>query len=190
MTPTMLDVFLKGLAATPRSLPAPEVREEILRKHTELIEALEAHQAWTPPSPHKGLFHVWDFVNRSKYIMTELDNIQAGRPVQHPDQIPRNERGELFFVTPPVQASRALRTFIPNPPTQLHQQRSTVLPLHGCPSRFSWQLYSLNSVNYSLYIPSDTLTEPMLPLTQPPPRLTPPSSPSRTSALGPSPSTR
>ncbi|CAM1503006.1 Fc.00g077820.m01.CDS01 [Cosmosporella sp. VM-42] len=86
----MLSAFTAGLAASPADLPSPEVREDITTKLTALIQALESHPAWVPPMPHKGLYHVWDFVNRSKYIMTELDNIQEGRPMKHPEQIPPN----------------------------------------------------------------------------------------------------
>ncbi|WDK15697.1 hypothetical protein CGRA01v4_06978 [Colletotrichum graminicola] len=75
------------------SLPSPEVRAAITEKLSELIAALEAHPAWIPPNPHRGLFHVWDFVNRSRYIMTELDHIRDGEPVQHPEQIPRQTKG-------------------------------------------------------------------------------------------------
>ncbi|EEU43209.1 uncharacterized protein NECHADRAFT_102771 [Fusarium vanettenii 77-13-4] len=73
-------------------LPAPEVREEITACLSDLVSALEAHPSWTPPSPPRGLFHVWDFVCRSRYIMTELDNIYAGRPTKHPEQIPKHDR--------------------------------------------------------------------------------------------------
>ncbi|KAK1721774.1 hypothetical protein BDP67DRAFT_539878 [Colletotrichum lupini] len=59
----------------------------------ELIDAIEAHPAWSPPNPHKGLFHVWDYVNRSRYIMTELDHIRDGEPVRYPEQIPQQDIG-------------------------------------------------------------------------------------------------
>ena len=29
-----------------------------------------------------------DFANRTRYILSELDNVEAGRPVQYPGQIP------------------------------------------------------------------------------------------------------
>ncbi|KAK1999848.1 hypothetical protein LX36DRAFT_748064 [Colletotrichum falcatum] len=74
-------------------LPSPEARAAITEKLSELIAALEAHPAWVPPNPHRGLFHVWDFVSRSRYIMTELDHIRDGEPVQHPEQIPRQKSG-------------------------------------------------------------------------------------------------
>ncbi|KZL70863.1 hypothetical protein CT0861_09732 [Colletotrichum tofieldiae] len=74
-------------------LPSPEVRATITEKLSDLIAALEAHPAWIPPSPHRGLFHIWDFVNRSRYIMTELDHIRDGEPVQHPEQIPQQKSG-------------------------------------------------------------------------------------------------
>ncbi|GKT43703.1 uncharacterized protein ColSpa_03884 [Colletotrichum spaethianum] len=75
------------------TLPSPEVRAAITEKLSDLIAALEAHPAWIPPNPHRGLFHVWDFVNRSRYIMTELDHIRDGEPVQHPEQIPQQKSG-------------------------------------------------------------------------------------------------
>lgn len=80
-----------------QTLPSPTVRDDITAKLGDLIQAIEAHPSWTPPSPPKGLYHVWDFVNRSRYIMTELDNIREGKPVQHPEQIPKNGAGEDSF---------------------------------------------------------------------------------------------
>ncbi|KAG5752010.1 hypothetical protein H9Q69_002315 [Fusarium xylarioides] len=72
-------------------LPTAEQRENITARLADLITAIESHSQWTPPNVDRGLFHVWDFVKRSHYIMTELDNIAAGRQVQHPEQIPKNE---------------------------------------------------------------------------------------------------
>ncbi|TQN73537.1 hypothetical protein CSHISOI_01956 [Colletotrichum shisoi] len=74
-------------------LPSPTVRVKIVEKLSDLITAIEAHPAWIPPNPHRGLFHIWDFVNRSRYIMTELDHIRDGEPVQYPDQIPQQKSG-------------------------------------------------------------------------------------------------
>ncbi|KAM0562476.1 hypothetical protein ACHAPJ_002166 [Fusarium lateritium] len=79
------------MARPDEGLPAPERREEITAAFASLISAIESHPQWTPPNIPPGLFHVWDFVKRSHYIMTELDNIAAGRPVQHPAQIPKND---------------------------------------------------------------------------------------------------
>lgn len=76
------------------SLPSPEIRQEIFDRLNDLVTALESHPQWTPPSPPQGLYHVWDFVCRSRYIISELDNITAGRPTQHPEQIPKNPQGE------------------------------------------------------------------------------------------------
>ncbi|KAI1063159.1 hypothetical protein NW752_004543 [Fusarium irregulare] len=72
------------------TIPSPEYRETITARFADLISAIESHSSWTPPNVDRSLFHVWDFVKRSHYIMTELDNIAAGRPVQHPEQIPKN----------------------------------------------------------------------------------------------------
>lgn len=45
-----------------------------------------------------------DFANRTRYILSELDNVEAGRPVEHPEQIPdyrkpSREGGEFFSVS-------------------------------------------------------------------------------------------
>ncbi|KAJ4119964.1 hypothetical protein NW768_010554 [Fusarium equiseti] len=72
------------------TIPSSEYRETITARFSDLISAIESHSSWTPPNVDRSLFHVWDFVKRSHYIMTELDNIAAGRPVQHPEQIPKN----------------------------------------------------------------------------------------------------
>jgi hypothetical protein len=39
-----------------------------------------------PPFQHPTLYFTWDFVMRSKYMLSEYDNIRAGRPLQHPQQ--------------------------------------------------------------------------------------------------------
>ncbi|KAF5018083.1 hypothetical protein F66182_9958 [Fusarium sp. NRRL 66182] len=78
-------------ASSGEALPSSEARETITSRLADLISAIESHSQWTPPNVPPSLFHVWDFVKRSHYIMTELDNIAAGRPVQHPQQIPKND---------------------------------------------------------------------------------------------------
>jgi len=75
-------------------LPSPENREEIASKLSELIAAIEAHPAWTPPQPHKGLYRIWDFTQRTKYVVEELYNIRDGRPILHPEQIPNQKSSE------------------------------------------------------------------------------------------------
>lgn len=86
-------------------IPQGAAREDIVFGLSALLNAIEAHPAWTntaatpttttsQPQPHPGLFQLWDFVKRSHYIMTELDNIQEGKPVQHADQIPPAEMAE------------------------------------------------------------------------------------------------
>jgi hypothetical protein len=79
------------------SLPPAADREAILSGLDALKSSLEAHPSWpsgdntAPPPP--SLHHIWDFVKRSHYIMSELDNILEGRPLQHPEQIPSNGGG-------------------------------------------------------------------------------------------------
>ncbi|KFH41793.1 hypothetical protein ACRE_074870 [Hapsidospora chrysogenum ATCC 11550] len=74
-------------------IPDAQAQADITAKLNALALALESHDKWTPPRPHPTLFHIWDFVKRSHYIMTELDNIRHGRELKHPDQIPSLNSG-------------------------------------------------------------------------------------------------
>ncbi|KFY58281.1 hypothetical protein V496_06188 [Pseudogymnoascus sp. VKM F-4515 (FW-2607)] len=67
-------------------IATPEKRATIERKLGELIQAIENHELWVPPSPNQTLYHVWDFLKRSKYMLSEFDNIEAGRALTHPNQ--------------------------------------------------------------------------------------------------------
>lgn len=169
LTDETLDAIRRGLAVTPRTLPSPEIRENIINRHRELVEAIEAHQAWTLNPPHPGLFHVWDFVNRSMYIMSELGNIAAGRPVRYPEQIPPNPHGE--FLRDPTRSSS-----IPVTPDStrdglyLHYlARKPILTIsisHLCPKTFvTW---SAGDMFTNLLLPphshrQSTLSRPLLP---------------------------
>ncbi|KFZ17706.1 hypothetical protein V502_04439 [Pseudogymnoascus sp. VKM F-4520 (FW-2644)] len=66
--------------------PTPEKRATMERKVGELIQAIENHELWVPPTPNQTLYHVWDFLSRSKYMLSEFDNIEAGRALAHPNQ--------------------------------------------------------------------------------------------------------
>jgi hypothetical protein len=50
------------------------------------VRAIEAHDQFAPPDTHPTLYWVWDFVKRSKYMLSEYENIKNGRPLQYPDQ--------------------------------------------------------------------------------------------------------
>lgn len=78
-------------------LPPQEVRDDITVKLADLVRSLQSHPSFTPPEPPRGLFHVWDFVNRSRYIMEELENIRLGKPLRHPEQIPKHEKSMLHI---------------------------------------------------------------------------------------------
>jgi hypothetical protein len=73
--------------STASVLPPLSHRQDIDARLNELVNALRAHPQMQPPNPHPTLYHIWDFVMRTKYILSELDNIEAGRPVQYPAQI-------------------------------------------------------------------------------------------------------
>jgi predicted transcriptional regulator len=75
-------------------VPDESARADITARLDSLASALEQHPQWTPPNPHPALLQLWDFVKRSHYIMTELENIRTGRPLKHPDQIPPHEDGK------------------------------------------------------------------------------------------------
>lgn len=79
--------------ATP--IPSAQKQAVVVGKLDALLEAIESHDAWTPPSPHKGLFYVWDFVKRSRYIMAELENIRQDKPVEHREQVPALKNGNV-----------------------------------------------------------------------------------------------
>lgn len=71
------------------SLPSPALRDTVSAKLDELVEAVVAHPRMrTASSRHPTFYHVWDFAMRTRYIVSELDNVAAGRPVQHPEQLP------------------------------------------------------------------------------------------------------
>ncbi|CAG9996546.1 unnamed protein product [Clonostachys byssicola] len=72
-------------------VPDESARADITARLDSLASAMEQHPQWTPPNPHPALLQLWDFVKRSHYIMTELENIRTGRPLKHPDQIPPHE---------------------------------------------------------------------------------------------------
>jgi hypothetical protein len=64
--------------------PAAEEKEQELNPRN---RALLAHPEWkNPPNHNLMLYYIWDFVMRSKYMLSEYDNVKAGRPVQHANQ--------------------------------------------------------------------------------------------------------
>jgi len=68
------------------SLPDASRRAAIESSVGELVAAIEHHAQRTPPTPNRTLYFVWDFVQRTKYMFAEVDNIQNSRPLQHPEQ--------------------------------------------------------------------------------------------------------
>ncbi|KUJ07879.1 uncharacterized protein LY89DRAFT_630932 [Mollisia scopiformis] len=67
--------------------PTSQQREEVALRLEDLIDALIEHPLWrSPPNQNPTLFFTWDFVMRSKYMLSEYDSILAGRAVQFPSQ--------------------------------------------------------------------------------------------------------
>lgn len=71
---------------TPSILPDATIRAEISTKIDDFVHAVLSHPLMQQQTPHKTLYHVWDFASRAKYILSELDNVEAGRPVQYRNQ--------------------------------------------------------------------------------------------------------
>lgn len=81
-------------------LPPKAARDRVGTCLAELVDAIQAHPQFQPPAPHSTLFHTWDFAMRTSYILSELDNVEAGRQVAKPDQIPdypASCHGEFFL---------------------------------------------------------------------------------------------
>ncbi|KAK0711541.1 hypothetical protein B0H67DRAFT_555504 [Lasiosphaeris hirsuta] len=68
-------------------LPDISIRKEIEARLEDLAGAITSHPKMQAPNRHPTMFHMWDFVMRTKYIVSELDNVEAGRPIRFPEQI-------------------------------------------------------------------------------------------------------
>jgi hypothetical protein len=72
------------------SVPSPEVRATIAEKLSLLSLAVETSPSFNRASPAAsgGLYHVWDFVKRTEYMLSEVEGIrQPGYQFQHAGQI-------------------------------------------------------------------------------------------------------
>jgi len=68
-------------------LPTPQQREDVAARLEGIIDALIEHPKWeNPPNKNPTLYHVWDFVMRSKYMLSEYENVKNGKSVQYPSQ--------------------------------------------------------------------------------------------------------
>jgi len=75
-------------------IPPPQVRATIASKLADFVAAIETHPKWNLEQPDRGVFYVWDFVNRTKYMLSEVDTLREGREPQHADQIKSAARGQ------------------------------------------------------------------------------------------------
>jgi hypothetical protein len=72
------------------SVPSPEIRAGIAEKLSLLSLAVETSPSFKRASPAAsgGLYHVWDFVKRTEYMLSEVEGIrQPGYEFQHAGQI-------------------------------------------------------------------------------------------------------
>jgi len=68
--------------------PTPQQLTEIDSRLGALLQAITSHPNWAGQS-NPTLYNLWDFVSRSKYLLSEYDNVKAGRAVEHPEQFKR-----------------------------------------------------------------------------------------------------
>ncbi|KXX79824.1 hypothetical protein MMYC01_203302 [Madurella mycetomatis] len=85
-------------------LPDPAVREATTARLAEFVDAVLAHPQMQPPNRNPTLYHVWDFAMRTKYIVSELENVEAGRPVQYPEQLPDYKKPSVEGTPDPRKA--------------------------------------------------------------------------------------
>ncbi|GFP59487.1 hypothetical protein TASIC1_0013018300 [Trichoderma asperellum] len=78
-------------------VPSPEIRATIAEKLGQLSLAVETSPGFNRDSPAAsgGLFHIWDFVKRTEYMLSEVEGIrQPGYEFKHAGQIKITKRGE------------------------------------------------------------------------------------------------
>ncbi|KAL6903068.1 hypothetical protein GGI43DRAFT_382343 [Trichoderma evansii] len=71
-------------------VPSPEILVTIAEKLTLLSLAVETSPGFNRDSPQAsgGLFHIWDFVRRTDYMLSEVEGIkQPGYQFKHAGQI-------------------------------------------------------------------------------------------------------
>jgi hypothetical protein len=64
-----------------------------------LNSAITAHPEWrAPPNPQPTLFYLWDFVSRSKYMLSEYETIKSGRAVEKPQNFTGSVGGYFSYI--------------------------------------------------------------------------------------------
>ncbi|KAM0254324.1 hypothetical protein ACHAQJ_006910 [Trichoderma viride] len=104
------------------SVPSPEIRAAIAAKLDVLTHVVETNPNFNRSSPAASgaLFHIWDFVKRTEYMLSEVEGIrQPGYEFKHAGQIMITNRGEaaaeeLFMDT--FTRSMTLDQLINGPP--------------------------------------------------------------------------
>ncbi|KAL7921084.1 hypothetical protein ACQKWADRAFT_314361 [Trichoderma austrokoningii] len=79
------------------TIPSPNIRAGIAAKLSALSLAIEASPDFNRAAPtlSAGLFHIWDFVKRTEYMLSEVDGIrQPGHVFQRGGVIKITKRGE------------------------------------------------------------------------------------------------
>ncbi|AEO69580.1 2f8e56ec-aae2-453b-bf8e-d34814733133 [Thermothielavioides terrestris] len=69
------------------NLPPAETRQRLEERLTDLIDALAADARMQASPRHPTLHHVWDFAQRTRYMLSEVDNVAAGRALRFPEQM-------------------------------------------------------------------------------------------------------
>ncbi|KAK3333353.1 hypothetical protein B0T19DRAFT_458565 [Cercophora scortea] len=69
-------------------LPSYEIRAQIGARLRALADAIHSHRDLKAPRRYPTLYYLWDFVMRTRYILSEVENVELGLAVRYPNEIP------------------------------------------------------------------------------------------------------
>lgn len=110
-------------------LPSHELRHELSSRLAALATTITADpRMQIPNNLHPTLVKLWDYATRADYILSELDNIEAGGALRFPQQIPDYQAGESVCVlwngTVWKRDGRMLKQFFEKKKKQRHRTRT------------------------------------------------------------------
>ncbi|KAL2264026.1 hypothetical protein VTK26DRAFT_3330 [Humicola hyalothermophila] len=97
-------------AQTRSVLPDRTARKKLDGLLADLQDAIQAHPRLRAPLLHQSFTYVWSFVTRIKYILADLGNVEAGRPLRHLLRIPGSDRARCQRDTPNPEKAKELMT--------------------------------------------------------------------------------
>jgi hypothetical protein len=73
--------------------PSPAARQAVSDALAALIAAIQDHPAFAPSNMNPTIYHVWDFLQRSRYMLSEYESIRDGKKLTHPEQFGQGNLG-------------------------------------------------------------------------------------------------